>query len=714
MHTQPDQWRFGTFVLDLRRRALLADGKDLKLPGRAFDLLAFLVLHRDEPVGKDTLVREVWRGLAVSDNNLAVQISTLRHALAGAQAGADTLIVTVPGLGYRFVGDATPETPLPPAAPVRAQAAFPRPRAVLGRAVPAALFATLAFSGAIRFLRPPAQQAAPPLSIVVLPFRTLGDGKAQQYLADAVTDDLTADLARIPGSLVIARETAETYKGHAVPVTEIGHTLGVHYLLEGSVATGGARLHVNARLIDTATGACLWALPFDMQRDRLADGQDDIAHRIAAGLDTALAGAETARAQRERPNNPDALDLFFRARSVIDRDDTLAGLGQAQSLLERAVAMQPDFTDAWSALGALLLRKAWSVEDPQDERDFAAAQAAIRRALSLAPRDAGALAAQGKAYAYEGRYTDAVYSARAALAIDANNDDGMLVLAICAYSQGRLEDAVAPLQTLLRRNPAGAASKSLYLKLGTIRLLQGRIAEAIDLLHQGIAGDPAPVPGADRWGAAEAARLLLIGATALAGDLEAARRDYAFYAGIWPHRTVWRVGALAPKFMGALPGFKAFLAALHQAGMPLTADENADDHAGAAGPLPDDYFAPTPPHVDGAQTLGTAQMQALVNSNKPRLIIDLGTRAAAIEGAVWEDIASTALGPNAFVDKVLRDHRRAAGEPVVIMADGPYGSAGYNAVLHLVASGEKAVFWYRGGEEAWAASGMPAFDRRQQ
>ena len=198
----------------------------------------------------------------------------------------------------------------------------------------------------------------------------------------------------------------------------------------------------------------------------------------------------------------------------------------------------------------------------------------------------------------------------------------------------------------------------------------------------------------------------LIAAAALDGRVAQARTMYTEFARLWPHVSVWRVAALAPRRLSALSGFQRMLDALVDAGMPRHADERADDGVPPSpSPLPDTSFGSTPLRVPGAATIDTASMAALVHSGRRTLIIDLGSGAAVIPGAIWQDQDSTEDDAQ-FVDAHLRGHRDADG-PVVLMSDGVYGSASYNAALGLARAGH-AVLWYRGGEEAWAASGLPA------
>ena len=155
----------------------------------------------------------------------------------------------------------------------------------------------------------PHKPPPPRLSIVVLPFANLGGDPEQDYFVDGVTESLTTDLSRISGSFVIGRNTAFTYKGRHVDLKQIGRELNVRYVLEGSVQRSGNRLRVNVQLIDTETGAHLWAERFDKPLADLFDMQDEIVARLANQLGAQLIAAEARRA--ERAPHPDSTDLYY-------------------------------------------------------------------------------------------------------------------------------------------------------------------------------------------------------------------------------------------------------------------------------------------------------------------------------------------------------------------------------------------------------------------
>src|SRR6202020_798090 len=147
-------------------------------------------------------------------------------------------------------------------------------------------------------LSPAPEKPAPPLSIVVLPFANIGGGAEQEHFVDGVTESLTTDLSRMRGAVVIARNTAFTYKGKPIDAKTIGRELNVRYVLEGTVQRSGNRMRVNVQLIDAETVNHLWAERFDKPLADLFDMQDEIVARLAGTLNAQLAAAEARRAEQ--------------------------------------------------------------------------------------------------------------------------------------------------------------------------------------------------------------------------------------------------------------------------------------------------------------------------------------------------------------------------------------------------------------------------------
>ena len=199
---------------------------------------------------------------------------------------------------------------------------------------------------------------APHLSIVVLPFANLSGDASQDYLGDVLTEELTASLARLPDSFVVSRTTAFLYRGKAEDVKAIGKGLGVRYVLEGSAQKSGARIRVNAQLIDAETGAHLWADQFDSDQGELLEMQDEIVTRLARALQIQLAAVEASHVKRTHPENPDAEELAMQCEATYLRWGILPSLAQADyALCERALEMD---SRSVRALAILAVRsQAW-------------------------------------------------------------------------------------------------------------------------------------------------------------------------------------------------------------------------------------------------------------------------------------------------------------------------------------------------------------------
>jgi TolB-like protein/DNA-binding winged helix-turn-helix (wHTH) protein/Tfp pilus assembly protein PilF len=699
-------YRFGQFELDGGGGVLLADGRPRPLNPRTFKLLLLLVRNHGQLVTKDQIMDQVWEGLFVEENNLAVQMSALRKALGDGPNG-QPFIVNVPGQGYRFVAPVTrPGDGGPPPVSVERQARRDvwRWLAVGALVVAVAGIAVLGWRHWYGGDRPP-----PRLSIAVMPFRNLSSDPEQTYLADAVSDDLTTDLARLPGSFVIARESADTYRDKTVTAQQIRRELGVRYMLEGSVRPSADRLLINAQLIDTDNGAHLWAERFDTARAEMGAAQTDIVRRIAGALSLQLIQIEGQRSETDRPRDPDALDLFLRARSILDRDRSLTGLDAAQPLLEKAVAAQPDFVDALNALAWVLLRRGSEFDDPKQDADWTEANALTVRALAIAPQNPAALVNKGQVLQLDGKCAEAVSVFQLALAGDPGNILARDGIGLCGDVLGHPENMIGAMREAIALSPRDPGNFDRFGHVGMAFLLLDRPRDAIEWLNKAEAGQAAPVERFERG---------LIEAYAQTGRVAEAKERFARYNTIWPRRTVWRESCYGSKAVSSLPGLAHALNGLRIAGMPEFENESADDKVPPTDAFQiGDFYAPTPTDLPGVKTLKTAELSDILSSNQRPTVIDVGCGKAVIPGALFLFWADDGEGLRDGVQQRLGKTLDSAtagdrSKPVVVMGTGLYGWGSHNVVLRVRALGYNNVYWYRGGEEAWAAAGLPAEDLR--
>src|SRR5262245_9399606 len=207
----------------------------------------------------------------------------------------------------------------------------------------------------------------PPLpdkpSIAVLPFANMSGDPEQEYFSDGMTDTLITDLSKLAGLFVIARNSVFTYKGHAVNVGEVSRKLGVRYVLEGSVQKAADRVRINVQLIDAATSGHVWTERYDRQLRDLFALQDEVVHRIVAALELSL---EQGLQLHRTTDNLDATDYYLRRVAQYLRFTQQLNK-QARRMFERALEIDPQYAEAYAALGATYaLERLWQwSQDPQ-------------------------------------------------------------------------------------------------------------------------------------------------------------------------------------------------------------------------------------------------------------------------------------------------------------------------------------------------------------
>jgi adenylate cyclase len=378
----------------------------------------------------------------VEDSNLNMQIVALRRVLDDGRAEG-SCIQTIAGRGYRFTAAVT-------------------------------RFAAEARSNAATF-KHSSVGTRPRLSIVVLPFTNHSDDREQQYFVDGITDDLTTDLSRIVGMVVISRSTAFTYRDKLVGAKQVGHDLGVGYVLEGSVRRSGSRVRLNTHLIDVDSDAHLWAERFECNTAELFALQNEITSQIALALSRELIRAEAIR----QTQHPGALDYILRGRAVMLKPSSRDSYADGINLFERALALDPSSVEAQSRLAMTLVGRVLDRLTDAPAADIAHAQELARQALRASPQSPLAHYAKGQVLRAQLRPEKAIPEYEVAIAFNRNWVAAIGFLGWCNLYSGWVEEAIQLLEQAI-----GVSPRDIYIPLwhnwiGQARLLQSRTDEAI-------------------------------------------------------------------------------------------------------------------------------------------------------------------------------------------------------------------------------------------
>ncbi len=352
---------------------------------------------------------------------------------------------------------------------------------------------------------------APRLSIVVLPFANYSNDPQQEYFADGITEDLTTDLSRIEGSLVIARNTAFSYKGKPIDARRIGRELGVRYLLEGSVQRSGNRVRVNVQLVDAETDAHLWAERFDRDVGDLFALQSEITARIARALQSQLAIAEAARPIKQL----DALDYILRGRAELTKPISRETYDQAVTDFETALALDPGSADAQAWLAAVLVVRVLDELSDFPNVDLARAQELVGRALAAAPNSSLAHHVMGQVLRAQSRCKEAIPEYETAIMLDRSRAPSYAHVGWCKFLTGSVEEAVPYFHQAIRLSPHDPGIAAWYGRLGVVDLLQSHTDEALAWLEKARSVNPR-LPFVHAY---------LAAAYAIKGDLERARTE---------------------------------------------------------------------------------------------------------------------------------------------------------------------------------------------
>lgn len=460
-------YEFGPYRLDCDERVLLRDGQPVSLPPKDLETLLVLVEKAGHIVEKEEILEKVWPGVFIEEGNLSRRIFNLRQVLGDTEDGRN-YIETVPRRGYRFVAAVQEDgnSVAPPAIPSAAlpseqpQTAVPSGRKKVQWMWALAVLAIVVtgYFASRRFW--PRPQASPQkVMLAVLPFANLSGDPNEDYFADGLTEEMTAQLGEFqPSRLgVIARTSTVRYKGTKETVAQIGKELGVGYLLEGSVRRGGDRVRVTAQLIQVGEQTHLWAESYERPLTDVLNIQQELAEKITHSLSIQLLPGRTT-ASASSHINLESHDKYLLGLHELGQG-TRESENRAIQYFQKAIAIDPSDARLYAALAEAYNASLTYYSSPNEV--MPRAKEAALRALELDPNLVPARVTLGNVrLLYDWDWPAAEKEYRRALDINPNSPEAQLGYATYLATLGRFDEALSRVQQAYLFDPLALESRN--------------------------------------------------------------------------------------------------------------------------------------------------------------------------------------------------------------------------------------------------------------
>lgn len=421
-------YRFGPFELDGAEYRLLRHGVEVPLQLKAFETLCILVERAGRLLTKDELLRQLWPGTIVEENNLNKNISHLRKAL-GENAAGQSYIETIPRVGYRF---AAPVEEVSAAGPTLVISQAPAP------APPEAL---------------PQRK-----SVAVLYFENLSGDCEDEYFRDGMTEDVITELEKIRELRLVPRTSMLAFRDKPMPITHVGEQVCADFVMEGSIRRAGDRLRITARLADTASGHSVWAERYDRRMEDVFAIQDEIAQSIALALRVVLTEKEKHEIEKVPTSNIQAYDYYLRGRKFLYQL-RCPSLEFARQMFARAIVIDPNYARAYAGVADCSSFLYMWFDASQD--NLREAISASRRAVELDSESPVAHASLGLALFLSQDYEAARDEFEIALGLCTELFEPYFYYGRSCFSQGQYEKAAELFLKASEASPADFQALSL-------------------------------------------------------------------------------------------------------------------------------------------------------------------------------------------------------------------------------------------------------------
>lgn len=508
-------YAFGGFRLDPAERRLLRDETPVPLTPKCFDLLVIFVENSGHLIGKEELIERLWPNQIVEEANLSFNISTLRKAL-GQGSNGEPFIETVPKRGFRFVAhveeqleeQAVPSRLLKPASRLVSDSGESR-RSKLRYVLAGSLVILLAavFAGSFYWRSRHGAAVAKPNSIAVLPFKSIGSEKDDEYLELGMADALITRLSNLNGIVVRPTSSVSKYIGSEDDAVTVGRALAVDSVLDGSVQKVDERIRITVRLIRVKDAMPLWAATFDEKWTDVLSVQSSIAQKTVGALALQLTGEERSMLSKRYTDNLEAYQLYLKGR-YSSKKTTPEGFWKAIEYYNQAIALDRHYALAYAGLAdcyywlsfgmpprevmpkmKAMAMKAVEFDESLAEAhsslsialayydlDWSSAEKEIKRAMELNPGNFQVHLSYGDLLSSLGRFDDATVEFKKAQELDPTST---MISAYLAYNFVRSGDYDRAIEESLRALDLEPDAHELNGVLGFAYLYKGEPTKAL-------------------------------------------------------------------------------------------------------------------------------------------------------------------------------------------------------------------------------------------
>ena len=320
-------------------------------------------------------------------------------------------------------------------------------------------------------------------SIAVLPFNNMTGNPDQEFLGDGITEQIRTALAKISSLFVIASDSTFTYKGKSVKVKQVSEELGVRYVLEGSVQESGARTRITAQLVDAVNGHHLWAERYDRDLQDIFALQDEITRKILVALQVKLTRGESAHIYGRDTDNLEAYLKYLQAVHHKMRTNQ-EGNTLARKLCDEAIALDPNYADAYRLLAMTHLMDIWFGWSKSTRESFKKAEELAQKSLALDNTNPNTISLIGHIYLLKRQHDKAIAEGERAIDLDPNSAYGYMLLAATYRFSGRAKEGIPLLEKAIRLQPY--TPSSYYYQLGMAYNFTGQYDEAIAVLKKSL------------------------------------------------------------------------------------------------------------------------------------------------------------------------------------------------------------------------------------